>query len=83
MKINTNNDIFMSNDKAFCCNSHRTMWNMCSNKGSFANLKINTKKEPKKEPQKETVLSENNTNSPTPNVSANSMMSYFLQTLVK
>jgi hypothetical protein len=52
---------------------------MSGNKSSFANLKINTIKEPKKDPS----LSENNINSPAPNVSANSMISYFLQTLLK
>jgi len=79
MKISTYKEIYMADDKAFCSNRHRDMWNMSNNKDSFANLKINTKKEPQKEP----VLSENNTNSPTPNVSANSMISYFLQTLLK
>ena len=43
IKININNDIYMADDKAFCSNRHRDMWNMSSNKGSLAHLKINTK----------------------------------------
>ena len=78
-----NRDIFMADDKAFCSNSHRDLWNITKDKSKLPNLKINTQKHRETQQYKQENKQLNKPNSPTPSVSANSMITYFLQTLLK